>query len=163
MTTETTTTTETTELEALKAELASLKEAKEVQETPAPQVTPTPETKTDNNVSETLEYMAKVQDVKDIQTARVRGWGYFVGAYFTGPIWPAVIANRTGEWTPFWVGLGLGVVSLPFAFLDLGIISSVPAAGVGTAMMASKSKDKRRQLGIVSPEQADVKLFSRGF
>ena len=160
MTTEITTT-ETTELEALKAELASLKEAKEVQETPAPQVTPTPETKTDNNVNETLEYMAKVQDVKDIQTARVRGWGYFVGAYFTGPIWPAVIANRTGEWTPFWVGLGLGVVSLPFAFLDLGIISSVPAAGLGTYLMAEKSKEKRRKFNILTAEQADVLKFSK--
>ena len=121
--------------------------------------TSTPETTS----AETLEYLAKVQQVKDLQTARCRGWAYFLGAYFTGPIWPGVVANRTGEWTPFWVGLGLGVVSLPFAFLDLGIISSLPAAGVGTAMMASKSKDKRRLLNIVSPEQADVKLFSSGF
>ena len=121
--------------------------------------TSTPETTS----TETLEYMAKVQQVKDLQTARCRGWAYFLGAYFTGPIWPGVVANRTGEWTPFWVGLGLGVVSLPFVFLDLGIISSIPAAGVGTAMMSSKSKDKRRLLNIVSPEQADVKLFSSGF
>ncbi len=113
--------------------------------------------------TETLEYMAKVQQVKDLQTARCRGWAYFLGAYFTGPIWPGVVANRTGEWTPFWVGLGLGVASLPFAFLDLGILTSIPAAGVGTAMMASKSEDKRRMLNIVSPEQADVKLFSSGF
>ena len=113
--------------------------------------------------TETLEYMAKVQQVKDLQTARCRGWAYFLGAYFTGPIWPGVVANRTGEWTPFWVGLGLGVASLPLAFLDLGIFTSIPAAGVGTAMMASKSKDKRRLLNIVNPEQADVKLFSSGF
>ena len=113
--------------------------------------------------TETLEYMAKVQQVKDLQTARCRGWAYFLGAYLTGPIWPGVVANRTGEWTPFWVGLGLGVASLPLAFLDLGILTSIPAAGVGTAMMASKSKDKRRILNIVSPEQADVKLFSSGF
>lgn len=121
--------------------------------------TSTPETIS----TETLEYMAKVQQVKDLQTARCRGWAYFLGAYFTGPIWPAVIANRTGEWTPFWVGLGLGVATLPLAVFDLGILTSLPAAGVGTAMMASKSKDKRRLLNIVSPEQADVKLFSSGF
>ena len=113
--------------------------------------------------TETLEYMAKVQQVKDLQTARCRGWAYFLGAYFTGPIWPGVVANRTGEWTPFWVGLGLGVATLPLAVFDLGILTSLPAAGVGTAMMASKSKDKRRLLNIVSPEQADVKLFSSGF
>ena len=113
--------------------------------------------------TETLEYLAKVQQVKDLQTARCRGWAYFLGAYLTGPIWPAVIANRTGEWTPFWVGLGLGVATLPLAVFDLGILTSLPAAGVGTAMMSSKSKDKRRLLNIVSPEQADVKLFSSSF
>ncbi len=121
--------------------------------------TSTPETTS----TETLEYLAKVQQVKDLQTARCRGWAYFLGAYFTGPIWPGVVANRTGEWTPFWVGLGLGVATLPLAVFDLGILTSLPAAGVGTAMMSSKSKDKRRLLNIVSPEQADVKLFSSSF
>ena len=121
--------------------------------------TSTPETTS----TESIEYLAKVQQVKDLQTARCRGWAYFLGAYITGPIWPAVIANRTGEWTPFWAGLGLGIATLPLAVFDLGILTSLPAAGLGTAMMASKSTDKRRLLNIVSPEQADVKLFSSGF
>ena len=79
------------------------------------------------------DYAGKKARFEDIQTARVRGWGYFLGAYLTGPIWPAVIASRTNRWSPFWGGLALGVVSLPFAALDLGIITSVPAAALGTA------------------------------
>ena len=106
-------------------------------------------------------YQAKQEELADIETARVRGWGYFLGAYLTGPIWPAVIATRTKKWTPFWAGLGLGVCSLPFAFMDLGIISSVPAAGLGTYLMAEKSKEKRRKLGIHAPEQADAIKFSK--
>ncbi len=106
-------------------------------------------------------YQAKVQEVQEIDTARVRGWAYFVGAYFTGPIWPAVIASRTKCWTPFFAGLGLGVISLPFIALDLGIISSLPAAGLGTYLMAEKSKEKRRKLGIVCAEQADAIKFSK--
>jgi hypothetical protein len=106
-------------------------------------------------------YLERRQKMRDIETARVRGWGYFLGAYLTGPIWPGMVANRTGEWTPFWVGLGLGVCSLPFVFLDLGVVSSLPAAGVGTAMMAQKSKEKRRMLDVISPEQADMMLFSK--
>ena len=97
----------------------------------------------------------------DIENARVRTWAYALGAYFTGPILPGVIAARTKNWTPFWAGLALGVVSLPFAAMDLGIISSVPAAALGTALQASKSNKKREELGIVSPEEADLLRFKQ--
>ena len=107
------------------------------------------------------DYLAARQDARDIDTARCRGWAYALGAYFTGPIWPGVIAARTGEWAPFGVGLALGVVGLPFAALDLGIISSIPATVAGTVMMAKKSEEKRAKLGIVSPEEADMLKFSR--
>ncbi len=117
----------------------------------------TTETTTDTDLS----YDEKIKYIKEIQTARCRGWGYFLGSYLTGPIWPGIIANRTGEWSPFWVGLGVGIVSLPLVVLDLGIISSIPAAATGTVMMASKSMDKRRKLNVLSPEQADIMLVSK--
>ncbi len=110
--------------------------------------------------SEYLAYEARQQELTDVETARVRGWAYFAGAYLTGPIWPCVIASRTKCWTPFWAGLGLGIISLPFALLDATLISSLPAAGLGTYLMAEKSKDKRRKLNIVTPEQADVLKFN---
>ena len=107
------------------------------------------------------EYEAKQQELAEIETARCRAWGYALGAYCTGPIWPAVIAVRTKQWTPFWAGLALGVVTLPAVFLDAGIISSIPATGLGTYLMAEKSKEKRRKLGIIAPEQADAIKFSK--
>ena len=64
-------------------------------------------------MSDYTEYLAKQQRAKDIECARVRGWGYFLGAYLTGPIWPGLVASRTGAWAPFWGGLALGVCSLP--------------------------------------------------
>ena len=110
-------------------------------------------------MSDYTEYAGKKARFEDIQTARVRGWGYFLGAYLTGPIWPAIIASRTNKWSPFWGGLALGVVSLPLAVADLGIITSVPAAALGTAMMAGKSSEARRRLDIVGPEEADLLRF----
>jgi len=118
-------------------------------------------TDTVNTTTDYTAYEARQQEMADIETARCRAWGYALGAYFTGPIWPAVIASRTKCWTPFWAGLGLGVLSLPFAALDLGLLSSVPAAGLGTYLMAEKSKEKRRKLNVISPEQADVIKFSK--
>ena len=106
-------------------------------------------------------YMASQREMQEIETARVRGWGYFLGAYLTGPIWPAVIASRTKVWTPFWAGLALGVCTLPFAVADLGIVSSVPAAGLGTYLMAEKSKEKRRKLDIITAEEADYVKFAK--
>ena len=121
----------------------------------------TTSTETNKALNEYEQYQKAQNELADIETARVRGWGYFLGAYFTGPIWPAVIATRTKKWTPFWAGLGLGVLSLPFAAADLGILTSIPAAGLGTYLMAEKSKEKRRKLGILTPEQADVLKFSK--
>lgn len=122
------------------------------------------ESTTESTVSsKSAEYLVRREKMRDIETARVRGWGYFLGAYLTGPIWPGMVANRTGEWAPFWVGLGLGVVSLPLAAFDLGILTSIPAAGVGTAMMAQKSQEKRRQLDVLTPEEADMMLFTKSF
>ena len=97
----------------------------------------------------------------DIENARVRTWAYALGAYLTGPIVPGVIAARTNNWTPFWAGLALGVCSLPFAAVDLGFISSIPATALGTALQASKSNKKREELGIVSPEEADLLRFKQ--
>ncbi len=106
-----------------------------------------------------LEYEAKQRYSADVEAARVRAWGYFLGAYLTGPIWPAVIASRTKVWAPFWASLALGTLSLPLAFLDASILSSIPAAGLGTYMMAEKSKEKRRKLNVITPEHADVLKF----
>ena len=138
----------TKSIEQLQAEIAELKAAKEAQ--------PQPQVEAPKPAASTMENMDRHYD---IEIARARGWAYFLGSYFTGPIFPAIVANRTKVWAPFWVGLGLGVASLPLAALDLGILSSIPAAAAGTAMMAKKSEEKRRKLNVVSPEQADLLRF----
>ena len=72
-----------------------------------------------------------------------------------------MVASRTNQWAPFWVGLGLGVATLPLTFMDLGIFSSIPAAAAGTAMMSNKSKEKRAKLNITCAEQADLMRFGK--
>ena len=111
------------------------------------------ETKTDGPAG------SRTEQIKDLDTARVRLWAYGLGAYLTGPIFPGIVAARTKEWMPFWIGLGAGVVCLPFAAIDLGLLSSVPAAGVAVAAQASKTNKKRKQYGVVMPEQADSKMM----
>ena len=128
---------------------------------PAPVAAPTtPASAALPSTAEYMAYEARQQQMTDVEAARVRGWAYFAGAYLTGPVFPLIIATRTKCWAPFWAGLGLGVISLPFIFLDASIISSIPAAGLGTYLMSEKSKEKRRKLNIITPEQADVMKFT---
>ena len=77
----------------------------------------TSSTETNEALNDYAQYQKAQEELADIETARVRGWGYFVGAYFTGPIWPAVIATRTKKWTPFWAGLGLGVLKAIVSYI----------------------------------------------
>ena len=102
---------------------------------------------------------SRTEQIKDLETARVRLWAYGLGAYLTGPIFPGIVAARTKEWMPFWIGLGAGVFCLPFAAIDLGLLSSVPAAGIAVAAQASKTNKKRQQYGVLMPEQADSKMM----
>ena len=106
------------------------------------------------------EYLGKAERLTDIETARCRSWGYFLGAYLTGPIWPGVIAARTKRWTPFWGATAVGVCFLPVAMFDWGILSSLPPAALGTALMAGKTKDARKKLDIVMAEEADMLRFT---
>jgi len=129
---------------------------------PAP-AAPTPPAPASASLPSTAEYMAyeaRQQQMTDVEAARVRGWAYFAGAYLTGPVFPLIIATRTKCWGPFWASTALGVLSLPFAFLDATVLSSIPAAGLGTYLMSEKSKEKRRKLNIITPEQADVLKFT---
>lgn len=123
---------------------------------------PTPQTEEERKQAYE-QYQSRQNELNEIETARVRLWGYALGAYLTGPIWTGYIAHRTKVWAPFWVGLGVGVISLPFAALDLGIISSLPATGIATVMMKNKTEEKRRKLNIHTAEQADMIKFTKGF
>ena len=108
---------------------------------------------TDSNYTEYLEKQARLED---IECARTREWAYFIGAYLTGPIVPAWYYFRNKKLAPFLGGLTLGVITLPLAFLDLGLFSSLPAAGLGTGLMAAEAKKSRRRVEALTAEQADV-------
>lgn len=109
------------------------------------------------------EYQAKQERAEDIECARRREWAYFLGAYLTGPIVPAIYWYKDKKNMPFLVGFAAGVVTLPFMLIDMGLFSSLPAAGIATAAMHSESKKSRRKLEVVTAEQADylkMKEFS---
>ena len=102
------------------------------------------------------DFNAKQERLEEIECARTREWAYFLGAYLTGPIVPGWYYFRNKKAVPFLGGLALGVASLPLAFLDLGLFTSIPAAGLGTALMCSEAKKSRRKIGALTAEQADV-------
>lgn len=107
-------------------------------------------------MTDSTDFDAKQARLEEIECARTREWAYFLGAYLTGPIVPAWYYFRNKKAVPFLGGLALGVATLPFIFLDVGIFSSIPAAGLGTALMHSEAKKSRRKIQALTAEQADV-------
>ena len=103
---------------------------------------------------------SRTEQIKDLETARVRLWAYGLGALISLVLsFPGIIAcsyqrvDAVLDWSRS------GVICLPFAALDLGLLSSVPAAGVAVAAQASKTNKKRQQYGVMMPEQADSKMM----
>ena len=107
-------------------------------------------------MTDTNNYAEKQARLEDIECARTREWAYFLGAYLTGPIVPAWYYLRNKKLAPFLGGLAAGVITFPLALFDLGIFTSLPAAGFAAGMMHQEAKKSRRKLELFNAEQADM-------
>ena len=59
---------------------------------------------------------------------------------------------------PTLAATGVAVVAVPLAVIDLGLTFAVAPPLTSCLMMCNKSSEKRRQLGILMPEQADAMM-----
>ena len=152
-------TNETQTIDSLKAEVAALKEQhlqdlekaalqRELDELKAGRMPVEP-------VVDQNKEIAAVQ-LSDLKLARVRqglnGLAHFIG----GPVASVYYGAKTGYWVPTLAATGVAVVTLPMAVLDLGLTFAVAPPVTSCLIMCNKSSEKRRQLGIMMPEQADA-------
>lgn len=98
---------------------------------------------------------------KLIQSARNRVWAIILLHLLFSPLGSAVYCSKQNNWLPFAAGTGIFVLGLPLALFDLGITAFILAPVASCLMLANKSTEARRQLGVFGPEQADALLYAK--
>ena len=98
------------------------------------------------------------EQIGDIKVARVRQGLNGLAHFISGPIASVAYGAKTGYWLPTLAATGVAIVSVPLAVIDLGFTFAIAPPLTSCLMMCSKSSEKRRQLGILMPEQADAMM-----
>ena len=98
------------------------------------------------------------EQIGDLKLARVRQGLNGLAHFIAGPIASVAYGSKTGYWMPTLAATGVAVVAVPFAIIDLGFTFAVAPPLTSCLMMCNKSSEKRRQLGILMPEQADAMM-----
>ena len=96
------------------------------------------------------------EQIGDLKLARVRQGLNGLAHFISGPIASIYYGAKTGHWVPTLAATGVAVVAVPVAVVDFGFTLAVAPPLTSCLMMCNKSSEKRRQLGILMPEQADA-------
>ena len=98
------------------------------------------------------------EQIGDLKLARVRQGMNGLFHFLLAPVASVYYGSKTGYWMPTLAATGVAVVAVPLAVIDLGFTFAVAPPLTSCLMMCNKSSEKRRQLGILMPEQADAMM-----
>tara|TARA_R110002050_G_scaffold57347_1_gene128701 strand:+ start:3014 stop:3451 length:438 start_codon:yes stop_codon:yes gene_type:complete len=104
-------------------------------------------------------YLAQKEQVRAIKQARVRIGIAWVAHLVAAPISSLVYSIKTENYVPVLVATGVALVAVPLAAIDLGLTLAVAPPVTSAVLIQTKAGERRRQLGIFGPEQADVMMF----
>ena len=96
------------------------------------------------------------EQIGDLKLAGVRQGMNGLFHFLLAPVASIYYGSKTGYWKPTLIATGIAVVATPLAVVDLGLTLAVAPPLTSCLMMCNKSSEKRRQLGILMPEQADA-------
>jgi hypothetical protein len=154
-------TTESTQsLEQMQAEIAALKEQRIQELEMATAQRELDQLKSGKLPVEPVTNNAAIaaEQIKDIKLARVRQGLNGLAHFVAGPIASVYYGSKTGYWMPTLAATGVAVIGLPLALVDMGLTFALAAPVTSCLLMCNQSSEKRRQLGILLPEQADAMM-----
>lgn len=112
-------------------------------------------------VSDYQSYLAQKEKVQAVKQARVRvGVSWLLHLFTIGPIASVVYSAKTENWVPFLAATGVAVIGVPVAAIDFGFTLAVAPPITSALLVQTKAGERRRQLGIFGPEQADALMIS---
>lgn len=104
-----------------------------------------------------VEFKDKMDRLNDAKQARVRlGISWLLHMFTVPPIVSLVYSVKTNYWVPTIAATGAAAVTLPLALFDYGLTFAVAPPVTSAVLLTTRSQEKRRKLGILGPEQADV-------
>ena len=95
---------------------------------------------------------------RDVKSAAVRQVLCGFSHAFFGPIASVYYSAKVGNWIPTAAATGIAVLSVPVVLIDFGFTLAVAPPITSALLVITDSKEKRRKLGIVMPEEADAML-----
>ena len=104
-------------------------------------------------------YLAQKEQVKAIKQARVRIGIAWLAHMFAAPISSLVYSIKTENYVPVLAATGVACIAVPIAVIDLGLTLAVAPPVTSAVLIQTKAGERRRQLGIFGPEQADQMMF----
>ena len=106
-------------------------------------------------------YLQQKDEVKAVKQARVRvGISWLLHLFTVPPIVSLVYSIKTENYLPVLAATGAAVVGVPLATVDFGLTLAVAPPITSAVLIQTKAGERRRQLGIFGPEQADAMMFS---
>ena len=112
-----------------------------------------------STLMEKTEFQTNLEKLNDAKLARVRvGFSWIIHLFTIAPIASIVYSAKTNYWAPTLAATGVAVVTLPVSIFDYGITFAVAPPITSAVLLQTKAQEKRRKLGIVGPEEADIIL-----
>ena len=107
------------------------------------------------------DYLAQKDQIKAVKQAKVRvGISWILHAFTIPPIVSLIYSIKTENYTPVLAATGVALVTAPLALFDFGITLAVAPPVTSAVLIQTKATNRRGQLGIFGPEQADAMMFS---
>ena len=107
-------------------------------------------------------YLQQKDEVKAVKQARTRvGISWLLHLFVPCPPLVSLIYSiKTENFIPVLAATGVAAVAAPVAIVDMGFTFFVAPPVTSALLIQTKAGERRRQLGIFGPEQADAMMFS---
>tara|TARA_B100001094_G_C17490729_1_gene466378 strand:- start:158 stop:523 length:366 start_codon:yes stop_codon:yes gene_type:complete len=109
------------------------------------------------------EYKAKKAEIDNLKASAVRCTPMWLLHLLVPPVVSIAYCSKIGKWTPALAATAAACVTIPLDIAGTAVLSMIIPPAISASMISSTVTSSRKKLGIVMPEEADERMFNRGF